>query len=154
MVLFTLAEVTLVVLTFTKSDKKSAWLRNRTIVRAIETALLLGIILLPVTAMKWRFLFALGILIIRLIAAGIEWLTHYNDTGIRKKAGAIVCCIVSIAMMTVSVAPALPYVNLDRLSSSKEFHAEKINDMIAERLAKEFLTEYRDNDNSQTHLFK
>ena len=43
--------------------EKAAWLKNRVIVRAIETALLLGLVLLPVVHLKWRFIAALAVFI-------------------------------------------------------------------------------------------
>lgn len=136
LILFTLAEVALVVLTFTKFSEKAAWLKNRTIIRAIELVLLLGIILLPATTMKWRFLFALAILAIRLISSIVEWLVNRRSvSGIRNKAAAVVCCVVSVFFMTVSAAPALPFVNFDDLPTKGEFNASEIDGMIAERFA-------------------
>lgn len=54
-ILFTLAEIALVVLTFTKFRKKVTWRRNRAIIRTAEVGLLLGMILIPTVNMKWRF---------------------------------------------------------------------------------------------------
>ncbi len=59
---FIIAEVLLVVLTFTKFGEKAAWLKNRALIRAAETLLILGIVLVPATHMKWRFIIALFII--------------------------------------------------------------------------------------------
>lgn len=155
MVLFTLAEVTLVILTFTIFSEKATWLRNRTIVRAVETALLPGIILLPTTTMKRRFLFALGIMVIRLIAAGIQWLVHHERAaGTRKKVSAVICCAESIFFMTVSVAPALPFVNIDDIPSTVEFRTEEIDGIIADKLADKFFAQADAPDNLNIHFFE
>ena len=68
-ILFTLAEIALVVLTFTKFREKAAWRRNRAIIRAAEVVLLLGMILIPTVNMKWRFFGALIVLAVRLLIA-------------------------------------------------------------------------------------
>lgn len=65
------AEVALVRMTFTKWNEKPDWRRNRTLVRLIEAALVFGIVLLPITYMKWRFLIALVVLIVRFLIAGM-----------------------------------------------------------------------------------
>ena len=51
-ILFTLAEIGLVVLTFTKFREKAAWRKNRAIIRAAEVVLLLGMVLVPTTNLK------------------------------------------------------------------------------------------------------
>ena len=69
--LFILAEIVLTVLTFIRFKEKSDWLKNRMLVRIIETVLLTAIVLMPFTYMKWRFFAAMAVLIIRLLIAGI-----------------------------------------------------------------------------------
>ena len=65
LILFTLAEIALVVLTFTKFREKAAWRKNRVIIRAAEALLLLGIILVPAVHMKWRFFGVMMVLAVR-----------------------------------------------------------------------------------------
>ena len=60
LIIFALAEIALVVLTFTRFGEKAAWLKNRAVIRTAEAALMLGIILVPATNLKWRFFFAMG----------------------------------------------------------------------------------------------
>ena len=71
LIIFALAEIALVVLTFTRFGEKAAWLKNRAVIRTAEAALMLGIILVPATNLKWRFFFAMGILAVRFLFAGI-----------------------------------------------------------------------------------
>ena len=59
LIVFALAEIALVVLTFTKFGEKAAWLKSRAVIRTAEAALMLGIILVPATNLKWRFFFAM-----------------------------------------------------------------------------------------------
>lgn len=84
--LFALAEILLVVLTFTKFQEKAAWRKNKVIIRAAETVILLGIILLPTVYLKWRFFAALGLVAVRFIFAGVMWLiNHKKAEGMKKK---------------------------------------------------------------------
>ena len=106
-VLFALAEITLVVLTFTKYKDKTAWLKNRAIVRGAEAALLSAIILVPTVNMKWRFFMALGILAARFIFDGIMWLVKRKKaSGLKKKGWSVVNCVLSVALIFTALAPA------------------------------------------------
>ena len=98
-ILFTLAEIGLVVLTFTKFREKAAWRKNRAIIRAAEVVLLLGMVLVPTTNLKWRFFGALIVLAVRLLIAGIVWLVmRRRNNGVRKKPWTIISCIVSYGL--------------------------------------------------------
>lgn len=99
LIVFTLAEIALVVLTFTKFREKAAWRKNRAVIRAAEAVLMLGIILVPAVHMKWRFLGALFVLAVRLLIAGIVWLVmRRRNNGVRKKPWTIISCIVSYGL--------------------------------------------------------
>ncbi len=138
MVLFALAEVTLVVLTSTKFREKAAWLKKRTIIRAIEAALLFGIIVLPSTTMKWRFLLAFIILVIRLAVSVIEWIIGLDKVkGHRSRYAEAVCCIVSVLLISLSMLPAMPFVDPDSLIDSDEYTAEDIDGIIASEICSE-----------------
>lgn len=89
--------------------------------------------------MKWRFLISLAVLVISLISSVVEWAVNHNKvTGLRKKAAAVICCVVSVFFMTVSTAPALPFVDVDNLPASGEYNAEEIDGIIAERFVENF----------------
>ena len=99
LIVFTLAEIALVVLTFTKFREKAAWRKNRAVIRAAEAVLMLGIVLVPAVHMKWRFFGALFVLAVRLLIAGIVWLVmRRRNNGVRKKPWTIISCIVSYGL--------------------------------------------------------
>lgn len=122
LIVFALAEITLVVLTFTRFGEKAAWLKNRAIVRTAEAALMLGIILVPATNLKWRFFFALGILTVRFLFAGIMWLIKRNKaTGKKKKTGTVINCIVSIMLIAFALVPSFIFANYGGLPTTGDF---------------------------------
>ena len=122
LVLFAIAEITLVVLTFTKFGEKAAWLKNRVIIRAVETVLLLGMILLPAVHMKWRFFFTLLVVAVRFIFAGIMWIIkHKKIDGMKKKSWSVVNCVLSTALVAVSLVPAFIFTNYNRLSTTGNY---------------------------------
>ena len=122
LIVFALAEITLVVLTFTRFGEKAAWLKNRAIVRTAEAALMLGIILVPATNLKWRFFFAMGILTVRFLFAGIMWLIKRNKaTGKKKKTGTVINCIVSIMLIAFALVPSFIFANYGGLPTTGDF---------------------------------
>lgn len=136
--LFVIAEVVLVVLTFTKFNEKAKWLRNRAIVTGTELILLLGIILLPTTYMKWRFFCALFVLFIRFAIAGISWLVkHKKAVGIKKKAGRIVSCVLSVILMAVSLVPSFVFANYNGLETTGEFGIMESNAILVDQSRKD-----------------
>lgn len=133
LILFTLAEIALVVLTFTKFREKSAWRKNRMIVRVIEAALLLGIVLLPFTHMKWRFLFALVIVFIRLLLSLIVWLaTRKKASDIGRKPAAIVSCIFSIVLICISLIPAFLFTNYNGLPTTGAYQVNEVSTILVD----------------------
>ncbi len=121
LILFAAAEIALVILTVTRYGEKAQWLKNRMLVRGLEAVLILGMILLPTTHMKWRFLAATAIVVIRLIIAAISWLTkHKKAVGIKKKGGMIVNCILSIMVMLAALVSAFIFTNYDGIEPTGE----------------------------------
>ncbi len=126
LIIFTLAEITLAVLSCTKFSEKVKWMQNRLIVRGVESALILLIILLPVTYMKWRFILAAAIVFIRLIIAGIIWLIKRRKAeGVKKKAGVIIGCILSVVLIAVSLTPAFLFTNYHGLETTGEYKVKE-----------------------------
>ena len=114
LILFAVAEITLVVMTFTKFGEKSAWLKNRVIVRAVETAFLLGMILIPAVNFKWRFFGALTVVAVRFILAGIMWLIRRKKIqGMKKKAWSVVNCVISVMLVAVFLVPAFIFTTIN-----------------------------------------
>ena len=121
-ILFTLAEIALVVLTFTKFREKAAWRRNRAIIRTAEVGLLLGMILIPTVNMKWRFFGALIVLAVRLLIAGIVWLVmRKRANGLRKKPVTVISCVLSVVLIAFSLVPAFIFTNYSGLPTTGEY---------------------------------
>lgn len=131
LITFTLAEVALVILTFTKFREKAAWRKNRLIVRAAETALLLGIVLVPAVHMKWRFVMALIILMVRLLIAGIVWLVKRRSAdGVRKKAVTVLSCILSVVLIAFALMPAFLFTNYNGLPTDGAYTVKEVGAIL------------------------
>ena len=116
LIIFTLAEIALVVLTFTKFREKTKWMQNRAVIRAAETLLLFGIVSVPAVHMKWRFFLALGVLVIRLLIAGIVWLARRKKAeGLRKKPRTVVSCVLSVILLALALVPSFLFTNYNGL---------------------------------------
>ena len=138
LILFAIAEITLVVLTFTKFGEKSAWLKNRAIVRAVETVLLFGMILLPTVHMRWRFFFTLVIVAVRFIFAGIMWLIrHKKIDGMKKKAWSVVNCVLSTILVAVSLVPAFIFTNYNGLSTTGKYTINEVSAILVDESRKD-----------------
>ena len=130
LILFTLAEIALVVLTFTKFREKAAWRKNRVIIRAAEALLLLGIILVPAVHMKWRFFGVMMVLAVRLLIAGIVWLVmRKKSNGNRKKPWTIINCVVSVFLIAFALVPTFIFSTYNGLPTTGEY-AVKQSDAI------------------------
>ena len=133
LILFALAEITLVVLTFTKFGEKVKWLNNRLIVRGAEAALLTGMVLLPTTYLKWRFFGALIVLVIRFLFAGIMWLIRRKKAqGMKKKAGTVVNCIVSLLLVGFMLVPSFIFANYNGLPTTGEFKVKETSAILVD----------------------
>ena len=122
-ILFTLAEIGLVVLTFTKFREKASWRKNRAIIRAAEVVLLLGMVLVPTTNLKWRFFGALIVLAVRLLIAGIVWLVmRKKSNGLRKKPVTVISCVLSVVLIAFSLVPAFIFTNYNGLPTTGDFY--------------------------------
>lgn len=122
LILFAVSEITLVALTFTKWKEKSEFLKNRILVTASEFLILLLMVLLPVTFMKWRFACALAVLFIRLVIAAAGFLIRRKKvTGTKKKAGRIVSCILSVILMMFALVPSFVFTNYNGLDVTGEY---------------------------------
>ena len=149
LIFFTLAEITLVVLTFTKFREKLAWRKNRVIVRAAEVVLLLGMVLVPTTNLKWRFFGALIVLAVRLLIAGIVWLVmRKKSNGLRKKPVTVISCVLSVVLIAFSLVPAFIFTNYNGLPTTGEY---KVNQSSA-ILVDESRVDAFENDGSFTEI--
>lgn len=134
LILFTAAEIALVVLTFTKFGEKSAWRRNRTLIRLAEAALMLGIILLPLTHMKWRFAAVMFVLAVRFVIAAIMWLImRGKDTGMKKKGWSVVNCVLSVTIITASLVPAFLFTNYNGLPTTGKLAVRQVSAILVDK---------------------
>lgn len=128
------AEIALIVLTFTKFTEKSAWLKNRTLVTAIEFALLLAIILLPVTHMKWRFAFAVVILIIRLLFELIRFaVRHKKASGSKNKAAAVVSGVFAVIFAALALVPSFIFTNYNGLDNTGDLSVTTASAILVDK---------------------
>ena len=133
-ILFTLAEIALVVLTFTKFREKASWRKNRAIIRAAEVVLLLGMVLVPTTNLKWRFFGALIVLAVRLLIAGIVWLVMRNKSnGQRKKPVTIISCVLSVILIGFSLVPAFIFTNYNGLPTTGEYKVSETSAILVDK---------------------
>lgn len=134
LILFTLAEITLVVLTLTKFNEKSKWLNNRAIVRSAELALMLGIILVPATHMKWRFFIALAVLVIRFLIAGISWLVSRNKPlGAKNKAATVVNCVITVLLFPLFPVPSFIFSNYNGLPVTGDYKVKQSDAVLVDK---------------------
>lgn len=118
-ILLICAEIALLVLTLKKQRARVLWLRNRAFTRAIEFVLLLSIVLLPVTYLKWRYTGALILLGVLLLIAGLSWLVKRKKaTGEVKKGKAIASAILSALLILPALMPAFLFANYNGLKTS------------------------------------
>ncbi|MBQ2212866.1 MAG: hypothetical protein II410_08285, partial [Ruminococcus sp.] len=133
-ILFTLAEIGLVVLTFTKFREKASWRKNRAIIRAAEVVLLLGMVLVPTTNLKWRFFGALIVLAVRLLIAGIVWLVmRKKSNGLRKKPVTVISCVLSVVLIAFSLVPAFIFTNYNGLPTTGEYKVSETSAILVDK---------------------
>ena len=126
-------ETALLVLTFVKFRGKAQWLQNRTITRAIEFVLLLGIALLPMTHMVWRYAGALILLGILLLIAGLSWLKKRKKAdGPVKKGKAIVSVILSVFMILFALVPAFVFTNYNGTKTTGAFQIKRSSAILVD----------------------
>lgn len=133
LVLFVISEIVLVVLSFTKWSEKSKFLKNRAVITAIEFVLLLLMVVLPTTYMKWRFAMALGVLAVRFICSGISFLCkHQKVQGDVKKSARVVCCVLAVMFMAFSLVPSFMFSNYNGLKVTGEYEITECDAILVD----------------------
>lgn len=133
LVLFAVLEIALVVLSFTKWNEKSKFLRNRAVVTVTEFVLLLLMVVLPTTYMKWRFAMALGGLVVRFVFSGISFLVKGKKVqGNVKKPARIVCCVLAVMLMALSLMPSFMFSNYNGLETTGEFEIKECSAILVD----------------------
>lgn len=118
--IFAITEIALVALTFVKWPEKASFRRNRLIATAAEFLLLVLIMVLPTTYLKWRFAVAMGLVGIRLVIAGIRFFTSKAQGNV-KKASRIICCVLVLVLTAMSLLPAFLFANYNGLPLTGEY---------------------------------
>lgn len=132
-VLLICLEIALVILTAAKKDGKAIWRRNRAIARAIEFGLLLGIVLLPIIHMKWRYTGALILLGILLLIAGLCWLINRKKTDGPVKTGkAIASAVLSVVMILFALTPAFLFTNYNGIPTTGEYEVRECSAILTD----------------------
>ena len=133
LILFAVLEISLVVLTFTKWREKSKFLRNRAMVTACEFMILILMLVLPTTFMKWRFAMALGVLVVRFVFSGISFLVKGKKVqGNVKKPARIVCCILAVMLMALSLMPSFMFSNYNGLKTTGEYEIKECSTILVD----------------------
>lgn len=134
LVILAIAEITLVVLTFTKFKEKSSWRKNKVIIRLAETVLVTAMILLPGVHMKWRFFGVLSVVAVRFIFAGIMWLIkRKKDDGLKKKAWTVVNCVLSTILIFFMLVPAFIFTNYNGLPLTGEYKVNQVSAVLVDK---------------------
>ena len=132
-ILFVLIETALLVLTLKKQREKALWLRNRAFARAIEFVLLLGVVLLPFTYLKWRFTGTLILLGVLLLIAGLAWLIKRKKaTGDVKKGKVIASAILSVLLVLPALMPAFLFANYNGLNTTGAYGIKEASAILAD----------------------
>ena len=132
--LFALAEIMLVVLTFTKFQEKASWRRNKVIIRAAETVILLCMILLPTVYLKWRFFAAFVLVAVRFTFAGIMWLIKRKKAeGMKKKGWTVVNCAASVVLAAITLLPSFIFSNYNGLPTTGPYNVKETSAILIDK---------------------
>lgn len=122
LILFSVMEITLAVLSCTKYKEKLSRSKNKFIIRWAEAVLLLLILLIP-AGQKWRFTVCLIILGIRLVFSGISFAVKFvkNDRRECSKAGAVINALWSIFIIGIALIPAFIFTGYNGLETTGQY---------------------------------
>ena len=128
-------EIALIVLTFTKYGEKTSWLKNRTLTTIAESLIILTVIVLPTTHMKWRFGIAMLFLVIRLLFEALRFtITRKKAQGKNKsKAGAIFSGVMAILFSALALVPAFVFTNYNGLENSGSLTVDTANAILIDQ---------------------
>lgn len=144
---FVIAEIALTVLSLTKY--RSIRHKNRAIFSGAELALLLLVVLLPVTGQKWRFTGCAIILGIRFLISGIVFLAK-RKRGFKEKskAGLIVGTIFSVILIGFALFPSFIFTGNKGLKTTGSFKVKETEAILIDKTR----LEPRENDGSSREI--
>lgn len=135
--IFAIMEIALVALTFTKWPKAADFRRNRLVATAAEFMLLVLIMALPTTYMKWRFAVAAGLVGIRLVIAGIRFFGSKAQGNV-KKASRIICCLLVLVLTAMSLLPSFLFANYNGLPVTGQYDFAQCSAILVDESRVEF----------------
>ena len=133
-IILILAEAALAVLTFSRFKEKASWLRNRTLTTAAETAVFLLIILLPTTALKWRFAAAVILLAVRLLFEAVRWAVRRKKVqGEKSKAAAVASGVLSVVFIGLALVPSFIFANYSGIENTGSFEVKTCSAILVDK---------------------
>ena len=122
LLLFVIAEIVLLVITFREQKEKEQWLKNRVLTRVSEIVIFLVALLLPQVAWDFRFKLCFFLLVIRVATAAISYLVKREKVKRNKsKVGAIMNALGGLVLLAGSLIPALLFTGYEGLETSGEY---------------------------------
>ena len=138
LILIAVTETLFGILTVKKYSEEKVWTKKRVFLRLIEIGIVLCIILLPITHLKWRFAVAMIFLIIRLLAALIWWLVpirrgrRKNTNSVKTPVSVVVRGILFMIFFTIFLAPAFIFTNYNGLPNTGEFEVKSVSAILVD----------------------
>lgn len=133
LLLFVIAEITLLVITFTKQKGKQEWLKNCFVTRMSEMAIFLVALLLPQVAWDFRFKLCFFLLVLRVAIAGVSYLRKKERVeGDKSKIGAVMNAIGSMLLLTCSLIPAILFTGYEGLETSGGYEVGMISAILVD----------------------
>lgn len=130
---FTAMEIALLVITFTKRQEKAAWLQNRVICRAAETAVFVLALLLPQVSWDFRFQLCFFVLLIRAVLALAIWLLRKKKaSGKKSKSGAALSAFGGILILALSLVPAILFTGYEGLETTGVYGVKQVGAILVD----------------------
>ena len=122
LLLFVIAEIALLVVTFTKQKEKCQWLKNRVVIRAAEIVIFFIALLTPQVAWDFRFKMCFFMLLLRVVIATISYVIKGKKVqGDKSKAGAIINALGGMSILVFSLVPAMLFTGYEGLETSGDY---------------------------------
>ena len=147
--LFVVAEMALLVITFTKQIEKAQWLRNRVLMRMGETVFFLLALLLPQVSWDFRFQMCFFVLLIRVAVALVIYLIKGKKaSGNKSKFGAAANAVAGILILALALTPAFIFTGYEGLETTGTYGVKQ----TAAILVDESRTETFETDGSKREI--
>lgn len=122
LLIFLIAEVALITISFTKHRGRQEWLKNRIVTRVSETLLFLIALLLLQITWDFRFKICFYLLVIRVVTAIIGYMAkRKRELGEKSKVGIIVNAVGGMMLLGCSLIPAMLFTGYEGLETSGDY---------------------------------